>query len=341
MIAPGTALMIAALVLALVALVFWPRLGLYARMQRGRLSTERVLIEDALKHLYDREYRNIFGTLESVSGALSISRDRAAKLLARLEALQLIETRGSGFRLTPEGSSYALRIIRVHRLWERYLADETGLAATEWHHEAERLEHVTSEAAAEALASQMGNPVYDPHGDPIPTASGELPPRRGRPLIDLPPGELAQIIHIEDEPAVLYKQLVAQGLHPGMRIKIIDKSAERLRFVADGEEVRLAPVAASNITVVPLPAEVKMPGPYETLASLGLGERGVVTGLSPQCRGAQRRRLMDLGIVPGTEVTAELRSGAGDPMAYDIRGASIALRRDQASLIHIQRKEAA
>jgi len=70
-----------------------------------------------------------------------------------------------------------------------------------------------------------------------------------------------------------------------------------------------------------------------TLADLPVGQAGVVVALD--LRGAERRRLLDLGLVPGTVVVAEMRSPLGDPVAYRVRGASVALRRDQARQISI------
>jgi DtxR family Mn-dependent transcriptional regulator len=78
-------------------------------------------------------------------------------------------------------------------------------------------------------------------------------------------------------------------------------------------------------------------GPSETLADLAPGEVGRVLDLSPACRGPQRRRLLDLGVVKGTEITAEMVSAAGDPVAYLIRGALIALRRGQAEWVLVER----
>jgi DtxR family Mn-dependent transcriptional regulator len=337
MIEPLKLLLGTGLLVTLASLAFWPKLGLVAIWRKSHRNTERVLIEDALKHLYHQEYKGQSGTIESLSGALGISRDHAAKLLARLETLEMIKSAADGFGLTPVGKSYALRIIRVHRLWERYFADETGLAETQWHAEAERREHLTTLEEAEALAMQMGNPIHDPHGDPIPTSNGELPPRKGKPLTDLATGELARIVHIEDEPEVLYAQLVAQGLYPGMQILVTEKSAERIKLLADGEDAVLAPVVAANVTVLTLPKAQKMLGPHETLGTLKVGETGVVLGISKACRGMQRRRLMDLGVIPGTAIIAELESASGNPTAYNIRGALIALRKDQANLIHIRR----
>jgi DtxR family transcriptional regulator, Mn-dependent transcriptional regulator len=75
----------------------------------------------------------------------------------------------------------------------------------------------------------------------------------------------------------------------------------------------------------------------EPLHALDAGEEGVVIGIGSRVQGAQRRRLLDLGVVPGTVIRAELRSLSGDPVAYRIRGAVVALRRAQASDILIRR----
>jgi Fe2+ transport system protein FeoA len=69
-----------------------------------------------------------------------------------------------------------------------------------------------------------------------------------------------------------------------------------------------------------------------------LGETAKVVNISHLCRGAERRRFMDLGILPGTVVKAEMISPSGDPTAYRVRGAVIGLRREQAALIHITRE---
>jgi DtxR family Mn-dependent transcriptional regulator len=312
-----------------------------ARWRSSRERSTRSLLEDALKHLYDCEYRNIPCTLESLAGTLSISGEAAAKLILRLEAMRLATRTERDLRLTAEGRSYALRMIRVHRLWERYLADETNVAERDWHTEAEREEHKISAEQADELARRLGNPLYDPHGDPIPSAAGNLPQQQGIPLTALDRGVLARIVHLEDEPESLYAQLVAVGLGPGIQIRLIDRTPDRIIFEANGEEIVLAPVVAANVSVVPLAAEKWSEVSHETLADLNVGEQGVVLGLSPLCRGLQRRRLMDLGIVPGTTIEAEMRSPFGDPTSYKIRGTSIALRKEQAEMIYVSREKKA
>jgi len=317
---------------------FLPQKGLIARLKRSKTNSKKVLIEDALKHLYNCEYNNLSCTLDSVAGKLSISEDEAAELITKLENMGLLFSQHQTLQLSSEGRSYALRIIRVHRLWEKYLADETGLDELEWHHSAEEFEHKLTPTDADALAAQIGNPVFDPHGDPIPTSTGDLPTKSGKPLTDLKFGEFANIIHIEDEPDSIYQQLVAEGLYPGMQVRMMESTKERVRFTANGEESVLAPLFAKNITVAPIKFEKTVEGKFKNLSSLKIGEKGTVLGISKALRGQQRRRLMDLGIVPGTEVVAEMKGAFGDPTAYRIKGASIALRKKLAERIYLVSK---
>lgn len=334
---PILSLLIAGVLITGLLFLFWPDRGYFWKWRKLSSMNNRVLIEDTLKHLYDAEYAHRAASVQSLAGALEISGNRAADLLKRTESLDLIQRAGDAIRLTAEGRNYALRIIRLHRLWERYLAEETSVKETEWHHLAEHQEHWMSDEQANALAAQMGEPSFDPHGDPIPTASGEVPPRRGQPLATLPENDIGVIVHLEDEPDEVYAQLVAEGLHTGMQVQVTNVSPERIRFWANGDERVLAPICAANISVVPLPKDVEKEGPFETLSTLKTGEKARVLRLSRMCRGLERRRLMDLGVLPGTAIEVEMRSASGDPTAYRVRGTLIALRKEQADQIHIDR----
>jgi DtxR family Mn-dependent transcriptional regulator len=332
---PLITLLIGSGIILFAAVLFFPQKGLFARLKRTNSLSRRVLIEDAIKHAYHCEYSGIGCTIDSVAGKLSISEDEATELIAKLEDMGMLRSQQEILQLSNEGRSYALRIIRIHRLWEKYLADETSMDELEWHHSAEEFEHKLSPSDADALAAQIGNPVFDPHGDPIPSPDGDLPEKKGMPLTNLKFGEFANIIHIEDEPDAIYQQLVAEGLYPGMQVRMLEASRERLRFTANGEECVLAPLFAQNITVDPIKLEKPIQGKFKNLSSLKIGESGIVLGISKALRGQQRRRLMDLGVVPGTEIFAEMQSAGGDPMAYRIKGASIALRKAQASRIYL------
>ena len=332
---PLLTLLVGSAIILIAIVSFMPNTGLLARMKRSKRNSKRVLIEDALKHLYNCEYSGISCTISSVAGKLSISQDDAAVLITKLEDMGLLHSSHETLQLSSEGRSYALRIVRVHRLWEKYLADETGVNELEWHHSAEEAEHRLTPSDADMLAAQIGNPVFDPHGDPIPSTEGKIPERKGKPLTDLDFGKFASIIHIEDEPDAIYQQLVAEGLYPGMQVRMMESTKERVRFTANGDECILAPLFAKNITVAPIRFEKKIEGKFKSLSSLKLGEKGTILGISKALRGQQRRRLMDLGVVPGTEVAAEMKSASGDPTAYVIKGASIALRKTLTDRIYL------
>jgi DtxR family Mn-dependent transcriptional regulator len=321
--------------------LLWPRYGIVARWRRARLLAARSQREDVLKHILKSEAEGRQPTLDSIAGALQVTTGQAAELLQDLEGHELVTYENGALRLQPSGREMALHIVRAHRLWESYLAEQTGVAEAEWHHRAERQEHLLTPQQADALAARLGHPTRDPHGDVIPETQGDLTAEKGQPLHAARANTPLLFTHIEDEPENVYAQLCAQGLRPGMKAFVIEKSADRIRFWADGDEHVLAPVLADNITVVPLP-QVKTEDLTEEqfLSGLRPGEHARVLGLTPACRGAERRRLLDLGFVAGTPVEVEMVSPAGDPTAYRVRGTVIALRREQAGLIRIATEEA-
>lgn len=338
MVDPLIALLVAALIFGVAGALFWPKSGLLARRQHMKHLDSRVRGEDALKHIHKFEMSGRPASLESVAGALHVNVEETAKLLATMQADKLLLLEAGEFRLTPSGREVALHIIRAHRLWEHYLAEETGFAETEWHSQAEMREHALSPRDADALAAQLGHPTHDPHGDPIPNSGGGMVAQKGQSIATLPLDTAAVIVHLEDEPQMIYAQLLAEGLHLGMHVRVTEVSSERVRFWTNGNEHVVAPIVAANISAWPLPEEeeVKAEG-AERLNQLKKGDSAEVISISRGCRGAQRRRLMDLGILPGTKITANLKSPSGDPTAYEVRGALIALRQEQAAFINVRR----
>jgi DtxR family Mn-dependent transcriptional regulator len=333
---PALNLLVATIVAGLLFLTF-RRHGWFARWRhRTRRRTTRVHIEDALKHLFTFAELGQVGSLESLAGAVEVTRDEAARLAARLEQKGLVRPHRAGWELTDEGRRYALQIIRTHRLWERYLADETGIDEGEWHERADQIEHKMSPDEVEALSERMGHPAYDPHGDPIPSAEGSMGAPLGVPLNTVPSGSAVRVVHVEDEPDSVYRLLCRANLQPGMTLRVIESTAEQVGLDAGVFQCVLPPVAAANVSVQELDESEASELARYRLSSLNVGQTAEVVDLSPACRGLERRRLLDLGLVPGTTVTAELQSMGNDPTAYRIRGALIALRRQQADLILIK-----
>jgi DtxR family Mn-dependent transcriptional regulator len=334
---PLVALLIGFALVAVGSALFWPRRGLIARWQAFRRLTGRVLQEDALKHIQKLTLGGRAASLQSVAGALGIDGSRAAEVISELEDLGLVRRDGSRLHLTTEGEQTALNVIRAHRLWEKYLAEHTGYNESEWHSQAEQFEHTFTPEELDELAGSLGNPVYDPHGDPIPSREGELWEHHGQPLTDLQANQTARIVHVGDEPEMVAAQIQAEGLFPGMVVRVLENTPRRVRFWTDDEEHLLAPLVAAKIEVRQFevkPDEVILAG--VPLDELKQGQSGKILLISPRIRGAERRRLLDLGILPGTLVEAELPSPMGDPTAYRIRDTLIALRRDQARCIRVE-----
>jgi DtxR family Mn-dependent transcriptional regulator len=336
MLDPLYALLIGLGVLVLIGILFWPGSGLVWKIQKRRELTEKVLIEDTLKYIFKCERNQLSCTLESLAGALSISPGKVSEILALTHERGMLELFENSFRLTEAGNKTATQIIRAHRLWERYLADTTGFEESDWHPQAERFEHTLTEEELDRLSARLGNPTHDPHGDPIPDRRGELISHGGISLSDLPVQTPARVVHIEDEPDVIYAQILAEDLHPQMIVEVDEITPNRIRFWSEGQEHVLAPIVAANISVAPLVEENHISSSDGVpLDSLQPGEAGMVTEISPLSRGVERRRLLDLGIIPGTEIGVELVNPGGDPTAYRIRGTVIALRSSQARLIRV------
>jgi DtxR family Mn-dependent transcriptional regulator len=334
---PLVALLIGLAVVALGSAFFWPQRGLIARWRAIRRLTGRVLQEDTLKHIQKLSLGGRAASLQSVAGALGVDGSRAAEVISELEELDLVQRDGTKLHLTAEGERTALNVIRAHRLWEKYLAERTGYHEAEWHAQAERFEHTFTPEELDELASSLGHPVYDPHGDPIPDRKGELWEHHGQPLTNLAANQTGRIVHVGDEPEMVAAQIQAEGLLPGMVVHVLESTPRRVRFWADDEEHVLAPVVASKIEV----RLIEAPPEQFTLAGvpmdeLNQGQTGKIIMISPRIRGAERRRLLDLGVLPGTLVEAELPSPMGDPVAYRIRDTLIALRREQARCIRVE-----
>jgi len=336
LVSPVTALIGFVLGVALLVLCFWPHKGLLARIRGIIRSTERTRMEDALKHLHTLEYAGRQASIESLAGVLGQSRIVAAQTVQRLTERGLAVVDHDTPTLTETGRSYAVRIIRTHRLWERYLADRTGVRPEEWHASAEEAEHRVTTAEANALAARLGHPRYDPHGDPIPTVAGEMPPPAGIALNTVKPGARVVITHLEDEPPEIFARMAAMGLYPHLRLAVIGSNPESVQIDVRGEELSLPRIVAGNVTVRPLSEGESVHAATATLAELERGESARVVGISACCQGPERRRLLDLGVVPGTDIFAELESAGGDPMAYRIRGSLIALRTEQASWVEVE-----
>lgn len=320
----------------ILAAIFHPQLGLLKRLRSRSLKAQREQVEDALKYLLKQERKGRHASPEALGGAMSLTGTETLQLITRMEAQGLLSSRNGGLHLTPQGERWALQVVRAHRLWERYLADEARLPLEKIHSEAERREHGMTPEKLDEMAAALGYPISDPHGDPIPDSSGAYSPSSGVPLTAWSGDQPGKIVHLEDEPPLAYAQILAEGLRLGQTVRVLEMTPERV-LLSDGEsEFRLAPAVAANVFVSPLPESLAAQRGVMPLSDLPDGVRAEVVALDESCQGFTRRRLLDLGITPGAQLEAEMRNFFGDPRAYRVRGTLIALRREQAAQIWVK-----
>ena len=161
-----------------------------------------------------------------------------------------------GVRLTEAGRRIAVQTIRKHRLWEVFLVEKLNFSWDEVHEVAEELEHLHSPVLFERLDAFLGHPAFDPHGDPIPTASGHIQPRAADlcRLADLPPATTpARVAALADTSAAFLQHLDQLGLRPGARVVVLARypydGTTRLRLTESGEEIVVSRTTTENVMV--------------------------------------------------------------------------------------------
>jgi DtxR family Mn-dependent transcriptional regulator len=184
-------------------------------------------IEDYLKTIFEITRSNKRASTSQIADALGVapaSVTGMVKKLSQVEPPLLYYQRHQGVTLTVEGERVALEVIRHHRLLEMFLQQILGYEWDQVHAEADRLEHVISEEFEERIAQALGNPSYDPHGDPIPTRDFTIPHSPSNTLADLLPGQNAIIRRVNSTDADLLRHLGDLGLVPKTIITILDYS---------------------------------------------------------------------------------------------------------------------
>ncbi len=331
----STLIWIAVILTAALAMVFIPRYGLLAVFRSAKSARERERIEDALKHLLDQSWENHPASTSTLKSSLGLSDREVLQLVNRMVGQGLARAEGTDLFLTPEGERLAIQVTRAHRLLERYLADEARMPLEQIHEEAHHREHLLSIQQVDELEAALGHPAIDPHGDPIPDHSGKIKPSDAKPLTSLAAEVIGRIVHIEDEPAIAYAQIQAEGIHLGQTLRLVESAPDRLVVTDGSSEYRLAPIVAANVHFKPVERLVQRKG-LLPLHRLAPRQKAEIVDLDQACQGFTRRRFLDLGLTPGTIIFPELPNPFGDPRAYRVRGTLIALRKDQADQIWVQ-----
>ncbi|MGH8622120.1 MAG: metal-dependent transcriptional regulator [Burkholderiales bacterium] len=181
-------------------------------------------VEDYLKAIYRLSSQGGFAATSDIAQLLDIAPPSGSGMVKRLSEAGLIEhVPYRGVQLTAQGRRAALVMLRRHRILEVYLIDRLGYDWDTVHEEAEHLEHAVSDRLIERMARALGDPPYDPHGAPIPTATGEIEEAELTPLADAPVGAVVELRQVEDNDPELLRYLASQGLTPGIRVTVTER----------------------------------------------------------------------------------------------------------------------
>lgn len=181
-------------------------------------------VEDYLKSVFHLTSQGGFATTSGIAEMLEVAPPSVSGMMKRLSETGLIEhVPYRGVQLTPQGRRAALQMIRRHRILESYLTSKLGFDWGDVHVEAERLEHAASEKLIERMADALGEPRYDPHGAPIPTAAGEIEEAELVTLAQAEVGTAVVLQEVGDEDPERLHYLAEQGLTPGVHLTPVDR----------------------------------------------------------------------------------------------------------------------
>ncbi|HXI21458.1 MAG TPA: metal-dependent transcriptional regulator [Gemmatimonadales bacterium] len=181
-------------------------------------------VEDYLKAIYHLTLAGEAAATSDIAQQLELSAPSVSGMIKRLSEQGLLEHEPyRGVQLTSDGRRLALRMVRRHRILEAYLVGFLGYGWENVHAEAERLEHAVSDKLIERMASALGNPRVDPHGDPIPAPDGTVAEMVYTALPEIPEGETVEIRRVDTGQPDKLRYIAGFGLTPGARARMVDR----------------------------------------------------------------------------------------------------------------------
>ena len=192
------------------------------------MSTQQFLsasVQDYAKAVYALEARSgLPVSTNDLAARLGVTPASVSGMVRKLTEVGIVEHEPyHGVRLTEQGRRVALEVLRHHRMLELFLAQELGMPWDRVHAEAEVLEHVLSEELEELIAARLGNPLVDPHGDPIPTAQLEIDEGQTRSLDELAVGAAGRFVRVSDSDPEMLRYLAEQGIALGDRLELVER----------------------------------------------------------------------------------------------------------------------
>jgi len=207
--------------------------------------------EEYCEAIYELREDDVAVIQARIAERLDVSRPAVSEMIRRMEAEGLVTVLKGAIRLTEDGLALAERVVRRHRLAERFLTDILGLSWAEAHVEAGRWEHVISDNVERAMTRVLGDPTTCPHGNPIPGT--DYRPPDTTPLNELAIGTPFTVSRIPEElefaPGLL-EFLEDSSLQPGISGVITAASPDGTTTVEiDGKHVGIGTFASSRILV--------------------------------------------------------------------------------------------
>lgn len=190
----------------------------------GQTQQRSPAVEDYLKAIYSLTTSADSASTTDLAARLGVSTGSVSAMIGKLAGDGLVTHepyRGAG--LTAEGRSVALKVIRRHRLIELFLARSLDMPWEDLHDEAEILEHAVSDRLIDLIAEKLGDPLFDPHGDPIPSRDLTIEPRLTIGLAALEPGEAGIFVRVSDSNPEMLRFLSDQGIGIGDRVEMLGR----------------------------------------------------------------------------------------------------------------------
>ena len=213
-------------------------------------------VENYLKALYQAEAtldEKSLVPMGQLATAVGVAPGTATTMIKALAESGLVAYEPYlGVRLSAAGTKLAVLVLRRHRLIEQFLVEVMGMSWADVHEDAEHLEHVVSDRLVERMDAMLGHPSVDPHGDPIPTAQGDMEPRRYQSLLTCPQGVPVKVTRVSDQDASFLRFLEEQELKPGQSIEVEarDQAADSVRLRTGGtRRITIGTNAASKLLV--------------------------------------------------------------------------------------------
>ena len=188
-------------------------------------SLPTAAVEDYAKAIYSLTgWGEETASTNDLAGKLGVKAGSVSAMIKKLDEAGLVErVPYHGVRLTADGTRVAMAVLRRHRLLELFLAEVLDVPWDRVHDEAEVLEHALSEDLTDLISAKLGEPDFDPHGDPIPDRDLEITETETTALADLAPGDLARFVRVSDSNPEMLAYLSQCGIAVGDQLELVDR----------------------------------------------------------------------------------------------------------------------